>query len=70
MKTVTTKRYSTYTLFIASVSKTIFLLYYKSLIKTESSLKTQKGRQRTLEDEEDVGAFAFAQEDCLMFWRG
>ena len=67
---VITKWYSTYTLFTASRSKTKFLLYYKSLIKTESSERTHKRRQRTLVDEEAVGDFAFSQKECLLFRRG
>ena len=67
---VITKRYSTYTLFTASVSKTVFVVL-QIPNKNRIQLKhTQKRRQRTLEDEEDVEPLAFAQKDRLLFWRG
>ena len=67
---VSTKLYSTYTLFTAFVSKSVvFVLQIPH--KNRIQLKhTQKRRQITLEDEEEVVAFAFTQKDSLLFWRG
>ena len=56
---IITKEYSTYTLFTASVSKTVFVVL-QIPHKNRIQLKPQKRRQRTLVEEEDVGAFPFA----------
>ena len=66
---IISKQYSTYTLFTAFVSKTVFYLTNSSLNQIQVK-NTQKRRRRTSEDEEDKETLAFIQKDRLLFWRG
>ena len=64
-----TKHYSTYTIFTAFVSKTVFYITNSSQYQNQVE-NTQKRRQRTSEDEEDKEPFEFTQKYCLLFQRG
>ena len=66
---INSKHYSTFTLFTAFVSKTVFYLTNSS--SNQNQVKnTQKRRQRTSEDEEDKDSLLFIQKERLLFWRG
>ena len=66
---VATKHYSTYKLFTAFVSKTVFYITNSSQNQNQVE-NTQNKRQRTSEDEEDKEPFAFIQKYRLLFRRG